>query len=643
MQIVRIATIFLSSLLLFLIQPIIVKTILPQFGGSAGVWTTCMLFFQLVLLLGYAYPHWTTQRLRPRTQIGVHSVLLAASLLVLPPSVPATGVDSGSARPVMAILVLLALSIGLPYFLLSTTGPLVQVFHARTSRSLPYWLFAVSNAASLAGLLAYPFLIEPWLGSRRQLAIWSVAYAAFVALMTWSQFGARGQPIPGPQQQPLSLKDRLLWIALAATPSALWLATAHQMSQSVAPVPLIWIVPLSIYLMTLVLCFHRDTWYRRGLFRWLFPVAVISLIAASQQYSWSRHVVWGLLLFSLALFVFSMFCHGELARRKPETAHLTSFYLLISLGGALGALFVGVVAPAVFNSYLELPFALVVCALLALALLYGYASRRNLIRLALVTVAAFAVSLSSKNPNQLRLRNFYGTLEVHQVGGGPAAYHALYNGSILHGSQFLSAQRSREPTTYYSRQSGVGLEIQNMGGAGRRIGVIGLGAGTIAAYARAGDYVRFYELNSMVIHLAREYFQFLRECKGNIEIIAGDARLALARETPQRFDLLAVDAFSGDTVPVHLLTKEAFELYFRHLAESGVLAVHVTSKYLDLAPVVENVAASLGHASRVVTNGPDSLNQVSSATWVIVKGMRPAVELKRVWTDDYTNLLTILK
>jgi len=561
------------------------------------------------------------------------------------------GGDSAGARPVIAILVLLALSIGLPYFLLSATGPLVQVFHARTSEVLPYWLFAVSNAASLAGLLAYPFLIEPWLGSRRQLAIWSVAYAAFVALMTWSQFGVRGRARPAPLQQPLSLKDRLLWIALAATPSALWLATAHQMSQSVAPVPLLWIVPLSIYLLTLVLCFHRDSWYRRGLFRWLFPVAVISLIAASQQYSWSGHVIWGLLLFSLALFVFSMFCHGELARRKPETAHLTSFYLLISLGGALGALFVSVVAPAVFNSYLELPFALVACALLALALLYGYASRRNLMRLALVTVAAFAVSLSSKDPNQLRLRNFYGTLEVHQVGGGPDAYRALYNGSILHGSQFLSTQRSREPTTYYSRQSGVGLEIHNMGGAGRRIGVIGLGAGTIAAYARAGDYVRFYELNPMVIILARDYFQFLRECKGNVEIIAGDARLSLARETPERFDLLAVDAFSGDTVPVHLLTKEAFELYFRHLSESGVLAVHVTSKYLDLAPVIENVAASLGRASRVVTNGPDPVNQVSSATWVIVKGMRPAArpsgqppsQPSRVWTDDYTNLLTILK
>ena len=236
---------------------------------------------------------------------------------------------------------------------------------------------------------------------------------------------------------------------------------------------------------------------------------------------------------------------------------------------------------------------------------------------------------------------------MHQEGSSPAAYRALYNGSILHGSQFLSAQRSREPTTYYSPQSGVGLEIENMRGPGRRIGVIGLGAGTIAAYARAGDYIRFYELNPMVIHLAREYFQFLRECKANLEIIAGDARLSLARETPQRFDLLAVDAFSGDTVPVHLLTKEAFDLYFRHLAESGVLAVHVTSKYLDLAPVIENVAASLGRASQVVTNGPDPVNQISSATWVIVKGTQSATrspsQPSHVWTDDYTNVLTILK
>jgi hypothetical protein len=316
---------------------------------------------------------------------------------------------------------------------------------------------------------------------------------------------------------------------------------------------------------------------------------------------------------------------------------------MVALGGAMGAVFVSVVAPLAFSSYIELPVAMVGCGLLALPLLYGYSSTRRLARLSIVAVAALAISVSLANRGPLRGRNFYGVLEVREDGIGSNAYRALYNGAILHGSEFAYPKRSRVPTTYYSHQSGVGRELEGMSQSGRRIGVIGLGVGTIAAYAEPGDFVRFYEINPLVIHVARKYFRFLNECRGAVEIVAGDARLALARESPQQFDLLAVDAFSGDAVPIHLLTREAFELYFRHLRASGVLAVHVTSKYLNLAPVVTKIAAALGRNSELRVNAADPLNQVSAAAWVIIKGRRPVEQHERIWTDDYTNLLEVLK
>jgi hypothetical protein len=638
------ATVFLSALLLFLVQPMIAKAILPWFGGSAGVWTTCMLFFQVTLLLGYWYAHWATRRLRPKLQVTLHAGLLVASLMLLPVTASEWWRPSGNGSPVLRILGLLAASAGLPYFLLSTTSPLVQVWYARRfAGELPYRLFAISNAASLLALLAYPFAIEPWLSNSMQLETWSVAYASFVALAAWSAITGRNGLTETLQSQSVPWPRRLLWIGLAASPSALWLAVANQMSQSVAAVPLLWILPLSTYLLTLILCFHRDEWYRPRLFRWLTPLAVVALIAASKQHMWSARILWGLLLFIGGLFILCMFCHGEMVRRKPETGNLTSFYLMVALGGAAGAVLVGVVSPLIFVDYLEFLLSIIACVILALVLLYGYSSKRHPWRLALVSAAAIILSSSFQRGSQFRGRNFYGILEVNEGGQGENAYRDLYNGTILHGSQFLSSARSREATTYYSPESAVGIELGRMAHAGRRVGVIGLGAGTLAAYAEKGDYFRFYEINPLVVAVANNQFRFLRDCRGKVDVVTGDARLALEREKPQNFDLLAVDAFSGDAVPVHLLTKEAFELYFHHVRETGAVAVHVSSKYLNLAPIVVKIGESLGKDARVVESKSDLSNQVMSALWVILKGSKPPVAGVRVWTDQYSNLLAALK
>jgi SAM-dependent methyltransferase len=504
-------------------------------------------------------------------------------------------------------------------------------------------MFAASNAASLLALLAYPLAVEPALEVPAQFRLWSAAYGVFVALACGSALLARrGHAIPrAPDAQPW--RTRLLWIALAATPSALWLAVANQASQSVAPVPLLWILPLSLYLLSLILCFHRDAWYRPSVFRWAVPVAVAGLCAAIRQHSWSDRVHWGLLLYFGGLFAGCMFCHGELARRRPPAADLTGFYLAVALGGAIGGAFVSLLAPALFNDYLELPAAIVACILLALPLLYGYSSKRHLVRLAAVGAAVFLVSTPFTGGSRLKERNFYGVLEVRDHASGDNSWRGLYNGTILHGSQFLSPERSREATTYYSPWSGVGLELQKTPNRHRRVGIIGLGPGTLAAYAGEGDYFRFYEINPLVIQIAATEFRFLRECRGEVEVVTGDARLALDRESPRNFDLLAVDAFSGDAIPVHLLTREAFETYLRHLSPSGVLAVHVSGKYFDLAPLVVRTAQSIGREAHVVKNDSNAGRQIASSTWVILDSARRSAKQARVWTDRYSNLLEVVK
>jgi hypothetical protein len=637
------AAVFLSALLLFLIQPMTAKALLPRFGGSAGVWTTCMFFFQAVLLLGYAYAHSLTRRFHASTQRMVHVLLLGCGAFTFPVTLSTRWISVESS-PILHILAMLVSAIGLPFFALSATSPLMQTWIApRVPEGLPYKLFALSNAASLVALLMYPLLVEPWFTLSSQLRVWSAGYIVFAclaALATW-----RVRPIRIGQSASaaaaLSITDRLLWIALAGVPSALWLAVASQISHSIAPVPLIWIIPLGSYLLTLMLAFQGEQWYRPAGFRWLLPVGLVAIAAASRQNAWSRTAAPGLLLFVGGLLIACLFCHGELARRKPAAEYLTSFYLWVALGGVLGSVFVGVFAPLAFHSYLELPLSMAACLMLALALLYGQSARR-LVRPGLLALAALILA-TSLGGDVRRLRNFYGVLEMRVEGQGENAVRALYNGTILHGTQFVSGGRNHEATTYYAPESGVGREIRAIEHPFRRIGIIGLGAGTLAAYAKHGDLFRFYEINPLVIELAKTDFSFLRDCQGTVELVSGDARFALERERAQRLDLLVVDAFGGDAVPVHLLTQEAFQLYLLHLVRGGVIAVHITSKYTDLAPVVYRIAASLGRNAETVTSQPDLPRRVMASTWIILRGEGPVVSNARVWRDDYSNPIGIVK
>jgi SAM-dependent methyltransferase len=639
------------------------KALLPEFGGSAGVWVTCMLFFQVMLLFGYLYSWLITTHLSRRAQSWIHAGLLLLSLTTISfrPRLdwfpPATG------NPALSILGVLLVSIGLPYFLLSTTSPLLQAWFAESSPvAFPYWLFALSNAASLLALLAYPFVIEPLLPQSSQLHWWWLAYAALVVLACAAAL------LPRPLAPPAATESRpvrpLLWIVLAACGSVLWMAVANHLSQEVAPVPFLWVLPLSIYLLTFILCFEGEGWYRPALFRWLLPVAwcCAAYRLAGQG---PAGLTWELTTFSAALFVWCMFCHGEIARTKPTAAgphttgsEVTRFYLAIAFGGAVGALLVGLAAPNLLSTYLELPLGIAASVLLALYLLYGIRSPKRLLRLGLVALIAFVVAtrFEAGFGDVIHVRNFYGALQVSDAGAGDSLVRTLYNGKTLHGVEFLSPDRLRLPTAYYGPDSGAGrmmLLPRDTNSSERRVGLVGLGVGTLATYGRDGDVFRFYEINPAVIDVASHYFHFLELSKAKINLVEGDGRLALEREPSNSFDLLVLDAFADDSIPVHLLTSEAFSTYFRVLRGNGILAIHLTNRFLDLAPVVHAAAAHMDKQMVEVHSAAEPNRQILAADWALVSqhadvlkslgGVAPPTQTVRLWTDDYSNLFRMLK
>lgn len=664
-------TIFASAFLLFLVQPIVSKNILPWFGGSAGVWAICMVFFQVVLLLGYAYADWTTRRLQPRSQVILHAVLLAASLACLPVVAGPAWKPDGAASPAAWILLLLVSTVGLPYFLLSTTGPLIQSWVSHTLASAKvYRYFSLSNLASLAALVCYPFFIEPRAPLLQQAHVWSGVYVAFALLCIASGVVfARRTPAPdGPattseDDQAAAPRPRqcLLWIALAAMGSWTLLAVTNHITQNVAAIPFLWLLPLTVYLLTFVLCFESERWYSR---RWFaLPAAVLLGLCAyglrSLKLGYDIRVA--IPLYVSGLFFLCMFLHGELAAMKPGLRYLTRFYLMVSLGGALGGIAVGLVAPHVLPAYYELGIGFAVIALLALLVLRT--SRLYLAGSALLLVLCGAFlygQVSENNEGALLLtRNFYGALRVSDASRGspPVVVRQLYHGSIRHGEQYLNPARRREPTTYYGPASGVGLALSNTRSEGKKVGLIGLGAGTLAAYGKAGDVYRFYEINPQVVEIAERQFSFLRDSPAKIEIALGDARLLLEQEAPQGFDVLAVDAFSGDSIPVHLITREAMAIYRRHLSERGIIAFHVSNRFLSLAPVVARLAADQGMWVVRVHDNAKTTTQHSSE-WVLVAqdrsvlaqgpiaraaGPIPVIPGLRVWTDDFNNLWQITK
>jgi len=665
-------TIFLSAFLLFQVQPLIAKMILPWFGGTAAVWTICMLFFQVLLLAGYVYSH-AYVRLRVPARRYAHIVLLALAAVTLPLAASAAWKPSGGGDPTWRILGLLATSVGLPYFILSTTGPLVQAWHARSHPgAAPYRLFALSNLGSMLALLSYPLLVEPMLALGKQAATWSAGFVVFALLcgaLAWRSRSADALPSVGGEAERPGPGLQALWAGLAACASTLLLAFTGHMTLNIAAIPFLWVLPLALYLLSFVLCFEASGWYRR----WLFlPLLAAGLAAVCVTLSRSNPSIWSLIpLYSATLFAACMVCHGELARSKPHPRYLTGFYLMLALGGALGGVLVGLLAPNAFDDLYELPLGMVaLCLFVALALLrdrtsvlhgrWGAAARLVLLALTVALGVQLARTYRDNSADtRVTLRNFYGVINVRDSGEGPDAMRVLSHGTIIHGKQFLEEDRRDWPTTYYGPTSGVALAILDARARGpARVGVVGLGAGTLAAYGRTGDVFRFYDINPQVVELAHSEFSFLKDSPARVEMQLGDARLSLERESAQNFDVLVLDAFSSDAIPVHLLTAEAVGVYLRQLRPGGVLAIHISNRYLDLVPVVQQVARHLSLELRQVENDDDDDAGVYRSDWMLLSNSPAAFEGRllreaarridadprvRLWTDDYSDLYRILK
>lgn len=675
-------TVFLSAFLLFQVQPMIAKMILPWFGGTAAVWATCLLFFQSALLAGYGYTHGVVKRLSPRRQWMLHASLLALALAFLPVLPEAKWKPATPDMPAARILGLLAVTVGLPYFLLSTTAPLIQAWFARSfpDRS-PYRLYALSNLGSMLALLTYPSLVEPALTLKQQGWCWSGAFLLFAALCAFTGWRSlrrnanpEGEPGPASGAAAPSWRMHAFWAALATGPSMLLLALTTHVTTDLAPIPFLWVLPLALYLLTFILAFDAPRWYARHSFLVALPFALGALVWLVQLGPEARpRLLWLIAGYAACFFIVSMVCHGELARLKPDPKHLTGFYLMVSVGGALGGLFVAVLAPALFNAMYELPLAIGLCGLLAALVVYSepeWPFHKELLgwpSIFLMTAIAVLWGFLGREMRQMTSgallvkRNFYGELRVRQYNGiyDWEGYRTLVHGAINHGEQYTHPARRREIATYYCENTGLGLWMASRPqGSFQRVGVLGLGAGTIAAYSRFGDVYRFYELNPEIPGIAKNYFWYLENAEGSVQIVMGDGRLSMEREPPQAYDLLVMDAFSSDSIPVHLLTKEAMQLYFRHLKPDGVLAVHISNRYVDLKSVLEREAALLGKAALLVETEDSDDGRCFGTTWVMManspdvfarepfrKGGQPLekAEHMRPWTDDYSNLFQVIK
>ena len=736
-------TIFLSAFLLFQVQPMIAKFILPWFGGTASVWTTCMLFFQMALLLGYCYSHFVTKRLTLKHQWFLHAILLLVALAFLPVQPSEIWKPDGSEDPTWQMLLLLGATIGFPFFLLSTTGPLIQAWQSKThSQKSAYRLFAVSNFGSLLGLLGYPFLVEPYLRLGDQSRYWSVGFAVFAVMCLLSGwqlfFGSVGQdenqteegdfdPFfdTGPHEELLSssqtdslprpsLANCVVWTLLAFAASAMLLATTNQMCQEVASVPFLWVLPLGLYLITFIICFENPRWYQRWIF---FPLMFGSVFLAIGLLKEGISMPLPLQVggYAIVMFACCMTCHGELAKSKPAEENLTLFYLMVSVGGALGGIFVVIVAPRIFNAYFEFQVSLIFSVTLSvLVMLYYYDSKPASYTeadteadgwlkswlalfsrfwlclsacLAIVAVGATLINIFEESEELgeadvlHRIRNSYGTLHVRSYldDEGYESSRSLINGRIKHGAQFGYGWESIPvpiPSSYYCPTSGIGVSVNLLGELNGddslKFGVVGLGTGTMASWGIEGDSFKFYEINPACEDVAREYFSYLSntEAKDGVEVVIGDARIQMenyyAEHGSEEFDLLVIDAFSSDAIPMHLLTRESFKLYCDNISDKGILAIHVSNRYLDLGTIVFNLAKEVEHKAYLIETYEDSgiaqmikdfEDGADASSWVLV--VRDPVLIKRlkndanwtpwpktmpptVWTDDFGSLTDVM-
>ncbi len=702
-------TIFISAFLLFQVQPIIARYILPWFGGSPAVWSTCMLFFQVGLLIGYSYAHLISRYLETKKQVIVHFILLCLSLLFLPVTPGDALKPDDVFSPAFDIIFLLLSTVGIPYILVSATGPLLQQwFGQKYQDKSPYRLYSLSNIGSLLGLLTYPFIVEPNLGLNTQTIFWSAGYCVFILTCGWTGVTIYKSVANAPsfsgsedavlaEEDEMRLIDPLLWIIFSACGSVLLLAATNFICQDVAVIPFFWILPLSLYLITFIIAFDSPRWYMRWF--WLPGLVLIIPVVFSMLEGHYRFIYADLtqqiLIYLGGLFLAVMVCHGEMVRLKPPAKHITFFYLMVSTGGAIGGCFVTFIAPRIFSDFWEWPLGLILALLLAGA---SFIRRPGfdipefvLQRLpkpkfpawipvagAVFLLVGGSVYFCMKIPRLTDIfssgvlennRNFYGVIRIIESDRGNSLHrYKMYHGQINHGIQLQNPEMMREPTTYFSIHSGIGLAIRRhpkrLNNQGLHMGVIGLGSGTIGVYCNPEDKFVYYEIDPDVERLARRYFTYLNDGGKRIEVVLGDGRIALERELKEqgsrKYDILAVDAFSGDAIPVHLLTREAFELYFKHLKKDGVLAIQVTNMYVDMKPLVYNMAKMFKRDTLFVRESADRSIGVKYSAWVLISNNQKFLQHPRVlahtdpwpddisekevvWTDDYSNLVELLK
>ncbi len=698
-------TIFLSAFLLFQVQPMIGKYILPWFGGTPAVWTTCMLFFQVLLLGGYAYAHWLNG-LNPKTQGKLQSTLLIITFILMvflffvwqtPITPDASWKPTNFTFPIFYVLRVLLISVGLPYFLLATTSSLIQAWFSKIYHTKsPYHFYAISNAASLFALLSYPILFEPNFTLKTQALMWSVGYIFYILIFIYCAVqliklkGEKQEIINSsdiknemnitnnentqsePDVKP-TWKSYFVWISLSICTCTMLLAITNQMCQDMTPVPFLWVLPLSIYLLSFVLCFNDKQKRFRKFYVMVFCLTLILgfiNLTCVDKFSGRLSIFINITTSSFILLAACMLCHSELYIRRPKPCHLTSFYLMIAIGGALGGIFVGFIAPLIFSGFWEYPLSLIYCFLVIVytnkkSFLYRCRYVISVISIIFGLLIVFNLLEIIMDTKEI-MRNFYGVIRITQYMDEDIPINELLYGNVVHGEQFTKGPNKNIPTAYFTENSGIGIALTNhpkrLANQPMRIGIIGLGIGTLAAYAKEDDYIRFYEIDPNVIKIANDttYFTYLSDCPAEKDVILGDARICLEQELAsddnQQFDILVVDAFSSDAIPVHLLTSEVFEIYLEHLnPNGGVIAINISNAYLDFIPVLWKAKEHFGLNGVFIKSFGDIYSY--EAYWVLLTYNKEFLEIEaivnaksdvkdipniRLWTDNYSNLYQLL-
>ena len=715
------ATTFVGATLLFLVQPLFAKMVLPLLGGSPSVWNTALVFFQAALLAGYGYAHWLMRRFGQRSQLSVHVCVLATAALVLPIGVAPGWRPPADTPPAVWLLGLLSVSVGAPFFAVSATAPLIQRWFARTGHPQahdPYFLYSASNLGSVLALLAFPFVLEPTLSSQAQSTVWSLGFAVLTVgiigcgVMLWRRTDAASSSSwPQATERP-NWRQRATWMVYAALPSALLLSVTTHISTDIAAAPLLWVIPLTLYLLTFAIAFARRPLIPHWVAVRAMPLALMILVAL---FAWREPIGLFLPLHLLVFFVIALMCHGELVRHRPGVESLTEFYLFLSLGGVMGGAFVALGAPVLFNTVFEYPLSLalaaallpsatpranrgdVVLALVMLAVLVGGKTVTSVLGWQPHTLvvpgicAVFALIVFARQTRPFgfglcvgvllvssayaltssevlwRGRSFFGVYRISESGDPPN--RSLVHGTTNHGGQLRAANGDISPTAYYTSSSPIAevLAATQARSVGQRVGVVGLGSGALACYRRAGDAWRFFEIDPLMAWIAVEsgHFELMARCAESVSapvpIVLGDARLTLAEEPDGHLDLLVIDAFSSDAIPIHLLTREAVTLYMDKLAEDGVLVLHISNRFLNLAPVLARIVEELGYAAlRGSSNKID--REIDPAgtksVWVLIARDQATIDAlalgeiwgrleapagRRVWSDDFSNLLAVIR